>query len=98
MAWFDNTKTHEPYNDGALFQDSIEVGVWVVIINHLGLLLTSMSDKFALPSLDIVECMVVVRALRFVGDCGFSSTVLEGDHEAMTKALRCEDELFSTCR
>ena len=87
MAWFDNTKTHEPYNDDALFQDSIEVGVWVVIINHLGLLLASMSDKFALPSsLDTVECMVVVQALRFVGDCGFSSTVLEGDHEAMTKS------------
>ena len=87
MAWFDNTKTHEPYNDGALFQDLIEVGVWVVIINYLGLLLASMSDKFALPSsLDTVECMVVVQALRFVRDCAFSSTVLEGDHEAMTKS------------
>ena len=87
MALFNNTKTHKCYNDSAFIQDSNEVGVRVVIINHLGLLLASLSDKFALPSsLDTVECMVVVRALRFVGDCGFSSTVLEGDHEAMTKS------------
>ena len=99
MALFNNTKTHEPYNDSAFFRDLNEVGVRVVIRNHLGLLLASMSDKFALPSLlNTVECMGVVQALRFVGDCGFSSTILEDDHKAMTKSLRCEDKSFSTCR
>ena len=99
MALFNNIKTHEPYNDSAFFQDSNEVGVRVVIKTHLGLLLAFMSDKFALPSfLNTVECLVVVRGLTFVGDCGFSSTILEDDHEAMTKSLRCEEKSFSTCR
>ena len=99
MALFNNIKTHEPCNDSAFFQDSNEVGVKVVIRNHLGVLLAFMSDKFALPSLlNTVECLVVVQGLTFVGDCGFSSTILEDDHEAMTKSLRCEDKSFSTCR
>ena len=59
----------------------------------MGLVLASMSDKFALPSLvNTMECMAAVQALRFARDCGFSSIILENDSQTMTKALRCEDE------
>lgn len=63
----------------------------------MGLVLAFMSDKFALPSLvNTVECVAIVQALRFAGDCGFSSIILESDSETITKAFR-EDESFSAC-
>ena len=64
----------------------------------MGFVLASISDKFVQPSsVNTMECMAAIRALRFAGDCGFSSIILESDFEIVTKALRCEDESFFAC-
>ena len=64
----------------------------------MGFFLASMSNKFVLPSsVNTMECMAAIRALRFVGDYGFSSIILESDSETVTRALRCEDESFFAC-
>ena len=64
----------------------------------MGFVLASISDKFVQPSsVNTMECMAAIRALRFAGDCGFSSIILVNDSQTVTKALRCEDESFSTC-
>lgn len=74
-----------------------EVGVWVVIRNHLGLVLTSMSKKMALPSLvEVVECLVAVHALRLASDCGFSFVILEDDSKIVDNILRCEEVSFTS--
>ena len=64
----------------------------------MGLVLDSMSDKLALPSLvNTMECVAVVRAPKFAKDCGFSSIILENDSQTVTKTLKCKDESFSAC-
>ena len=47
-------------------------------------------------SVDIMECLAVVRALQFASECGFGSIILEGDFETVHKALSCEDVSLSS--
>ena len=62
----------------------------------MGLVLASMTNMVTLPPLiDAVECLAIVRALRFSSDCGFSSVILEGDSKIVYKALSCEDVSLS---
>jgi len=83
--------------DGALFQYSGEVGVRVIIQNHLGLVLASMSKKMSLPSsVEAVEFLVAVHALQLASDCGFSFVILEGDSEIVDSLLRCEEVSFTS--
>lgn len=44
-----------------------------------------------------MECLAIVRALRFAGECGFCSIILDGDFETVHKALSCEDVSFFSC-
>ena len=83
--------------DGALFQHLGEMGVRVVIRNHLGLVLASMSKKMALPSsVEAVEFLVAVHALQLASDCRFSFVILEGDSEIVDSLFRCKEASFTS--
>ena len=71
-------------------------GFGVVIRNHLGLVLASMTNMDTLPpSIDMAECMAAARVFRFASDCGFSSVILEGDSKIVFKALSCDNVFLS---
>lgn len=54
-------------------------------------------EKVPLPhSVAAVEALATVRALRFAHDLNLSSVILEDDSEMVIKALRSEDESFSS--
>ena len=73
---------------GAVFHNRNEVGIEIVVHDHLGQFLASMSNKVPLPSsVDTMEYMVIVWALHFASECVFSYVILEGDSKTMFKDL-----------
>lgn len=73
------------------------MGVGVVIRNHLGIVLASVSKKMAHPSLvEVLECLAAVHALQLASDCGFSFVILEDDSEIVDNILRCEEVSFTS--
>ena len=74
--------------DGAMFREDNSAGVGVVIRDEQGLLVAVMTDKIPLPySITVVEVLAAVKALRFAGDIGLESFILEGDSKITIDAL-----------
>lgn len=73
---------------GAIFHNRNEVGIEIVVCDHLGQVLASMSNKVPFPSLvDTMEYMVIVWAPHFASECVFSYVILEGDSKTVFKDL-----------
>lgn len=54
----------------------MESGLRIVIRNHQGQILASLSEKVKLPSsIDDVKAMVAVKAVSFASGLGFSSII-----------------------
>ena len=86
---------------GKLWRGSIQrnkrAGLGVVIQNHQGQVLASLSENIALPSsTDDVEALATVRAVSFAVELGFSSIIIEGDSKVVIKALKNEKESLAT--
>jgi len=59
--------------DGAMFEDSEEAGIGVVVCNASGEVLVAFSEKILFPGLvDLVEVIVVRRATQFIVELGIS--------------------------
>ena len=79
---------HKVNFDGAVFREDNSAGVGVVIQNEQGLLVAAMTDKVPLPySVSAVEVLAAIKALRFAGDIGLESFILEGDSKFTIDAL-----------
>lgn len=79
--------------DEAIFQETGEAGIWVVVRNPQGLVMVSMAKKIILPhSVADVEAKAAVTALRFAQELNFSSIILEGDAKVIIKTLCSEDD------
>ena len=79
---------HKVNFDGAVFREDNSVGVGVVIRDERGLLVAAMTDKVPLPySASAVEVLAAIKALRFAGDIGLESFILEGDSKFTIDAL-----------
>lgn len=56
-----------------------------------------MVDKVPpLSSIEAMESLAAVHAIRLANDCGFPSIILEGDLEIVNNALRSEEESFTS--
>ena len=74
--------------DGAVFQETNEAGIGVVIWNDEGEVLGALSEKIALPgSVVMVEMLAARRAIQFALEIGITHSVFEGDSENIYKAL-----------
>lgn len=78
--------------DGAMFHDSREAGLGVVIRNHEGEVMAALSEKIPLPpSVTQLELLATRRAALFVQEVGLSNSILEGDLEIIINSLRKGD-------
>ena len=77
--------------DGAVFQETNEASIGVVIWNDEGEVLGAVSEKIALPgSVVMVEMLVARRAVQFALEIGITHSVFEGDSEIIYKALSAD--------
>ena len=74
--------------DGAIFTDSDEAGLGVVIRNDSGLVIAVLSKKIHIPcSVELVELQAVRKAVHFAAELGFHQVCLEGNSKIVFKAL-----------
>jgi ribonuclease HI len=74
--------------DGAIFSDSNAAGIGVIIRNHQGEVMGSLSQRFPFPhSVEAVEASAARSAIQFARDLGFTKIDLEGDSKTVVEAL-----------
>ena len=80
-----------------MFREDNRAGLGVVVGDHQGQVLASLSENVPLPpSSDDVEALADARAINFAAELGFSSVIIEGDSEAIIKALKSNEESLAT--
>ena len=78
--------------DGAVFVDSDEAGIGVVIRNENGEVMAALSEKIALPpSEETWELLAKRKAAMFAVELGFQHVIFEDDAEGVIKALSQRD-------
>ena len=78
--------------DGAVFEDSGEAGIGVVVCNANGEVIAALSEKIPYPgSMDLVEVLAARRVVWFIVELGISQSVFEGDSEVVFKVLKSVD-------
>ena len=74
--------------DGAMFAESDQAGIGVVVRNHRGHVMATLAKKIPKPaSIEVLEVLVAWRAVQFTLELGFAHAIFEGDEEIVTKAL-----------
>ena len=82
--------------DGAVFEETREVGIGMVIRNSAGEVMTSLSKKISLPSsVEAMEALAARHAVRFMQEVGIIESILEGDSLSIISALKNGDRLNS---
>ena len=76
-----------------MFREDNRIGLGVVVGDHQGQVLASLSENVPLPPpSDDVEALSAAWAINFAAELGFSSVIIEGDSEAIIKALKSNEE------
>ena len=79
--------------DGAMFSDTGEAGIGVVIRNRDGEVMAALSEKIPQPaSVTMLELLATRRAAIFIHEVGLRNSVFEGDSETVIKALQNGDK------
>lgn len=74
--------------DGAVFADTFEAGIGVVIRDGSGTVVAALPEKIAMPtSVEPVEILAARRTAQFTVELGFQQAIFEGDSELVFKAL-----------
>ena len=74
--------------DGAVFSDSNAAGIGVIVRNHQGEVMGSLSQRIPFPhSVEALEASAARSAIQFAKDLGFTKIVLEGDSKTVVDAL-----------
>ncbi|KAL0017269.1 hypothetical protein SO802_004338 [Lithocarpus litseifolius] len=74
--------------DGAMFDESDEAGLGVVIRNSEGQVMVALSEKIKKPpSVVALELLAARRAAALVSETGFQQSCFKGDLEVVVKAL-----------
>ena len=78
--------------DGALFSDTGEAGLGVVIRDHAGEIIAALSKKIPQPpSVTCLELLAARRAAIFVHEVGLQDSIMEGNSETVINSLRKGD-------
>nr|POE85851.1 hypothetical protein CFP56_18200 [Quercus suber] len=74
--------------DGAMFNESDEAGVGVVVRDSRGLVVVAMLEKIIKPhSVECLELLAARRAVIFAEEIGLQQSHIEGDSEIVIKGL-----------
>ena len=74
--------------NSAMFAESNDVGIGVVICNYKGEVMAALSEKIAhLSSVDILEMLAARRVAQFIVELGFPQAVFKGDFAGIIKAF-----------
>ena len=74
---------------GAMFNESSEAGIGVVIRNCKGEIMAALSEKIQKPqSVVALEMLAARRAVLFACECGIQQSSFEGDSEFVINSLR----------
>ena len=74
--------------DGAMFAESDQAGIGVVVKNNRGQVVAAIAEKIAKPeSAEVLEVLAARRAVQFVLELGFAHSMFEGDATTVIKAL-----------
>ena len=85
-------KEYKTDYDGAVFEDSSEARIGVVVRNATDEVLAALSEKFPYPgSVEVVEILAARRVVRFIVELGMSQSIFEGDSEIVYKTLKSVD-------
>ncbi|KAL0004665.1 hypothetical protein SO802_012226 [Lithocarpus litseifolius] len=75
--------------DGAMFCESDEAGVGVVVRNSSGVVVAALTEKIRKPpSVEVLELLAARRAALFSDELGLDRVIFEGDSEQVIKALQ----------
>ncbi|XP_065616974.1 uncharacterized protein LOC112020139 [Quercus suber] len=82
--------------DGAVFVESEEAGIGVIVRDSKGDVIAALAEKIPYPgSVDMLEALAARRAAKFVMDLGLTATEFEGDSEVVWRALKVVNEAHS---
>ncbi|XP_050255047.1 uncharacterized protein LOC126700926 [Quercus robur] len=95
----ENTKWQPPMEgiyktnyDGAVFIESGEAGIGVIVRDARGEVITTLAEKILYPgSVEVLEALAARRATKFAVELGLSSSILEGDSEVVYRALQASN-------
>jgi ribonuclease HI len=74
--------------DGAIFKETNETGIGVVIRNHKGEVMASLCHRIHYPhSIEAMEAYAARSAVQFAVDLGFKEVDIEGDSTTIVNAL-----------
>lgn len=74
--------------EGAVFIDTLEARISVVIRSSSGTVLVALLEKIPMPpSMEVVEILATRRAAQFTVELGLDQEIFEGDSEVVFKAL-----------
>ena len=83
--------------DGAVFSESEEAGIGVIIKDVEELVIAALAKKIRYPgSVEVVEALAARRAARFAVELGLTGSEFEGDSEVVWRALRSADGAHSS--
>ena len=83
--------------DGAMFNESNEAGIGVVIRNCKGEIMVALSEKIQKPqSVVALEMLAARRAVLFARECGIQQSSFKGDSEFVINSLRHGELLHSS--
>ena len=75
--------------DGAVFSESGEAGIGVVVQDAKGEVIAALAEKITYPgSVVMLEALAARRAVKFVVELGISLSKFEGDVEVVYRALQ----------
>ena len=78
--------------DGAVFVESREAGIGVMIRNSNGEVVVALSEKIPYPdSVEVLEALAARRVALFAVEVGIFQSVFEGDSEMVCNALKVAD-------
>ena len=83
--------------EGAVFKETEEAGLGIVVRDSQGKVLASLVEKIRLPSSsNEVEALATVQAITLAMDLNLPSFIVEGDSKVVISALRNKEESFSS--
>ena len=75
--------------DGAMYCESDEVGVGVIVRNSFGEVKVALAEKIRKPpSVEVLELIAARCATLFLDELGLDRVIFEGDSEQVMKALQ----------
>ncbi|KAK9988416.1 hypothetical protein SO802_028655 [Lithocarpus litseifolius] len=82
--------------DGAIFKETNEAGIGVVVRDSQGWVLAALSEKVkGVQDAGVIKALAIRRAIRFAIETSFSCVIIESDSLLVIKAI--QDNAESTC-